>query len=629
MRLPRVTIDTSKVPPRVRNRLIFTFDAALVPISLYAALCLRLGTFDPINRSPFDPLNFVLISVSSIALLLGFQLYRYKLRTFDIYGIQKIGLFSVAIALLAVTISYFLNFWTPRSISLIYGMMFFLFANASRLLIQSALNLLDLVDTSQEPVAIYGAGTAGIRLASMLRQSSDMRPVVFVDDNRALKGLIIAGLRIRRPSALRRMAELGRINRVLIAIPSLSQLETSNLVDKLSDLDCEIQVVPSYVDLIYGGGTIQDPMTIYPDDLLARETIDLGAPEIARAYAGRCVLVTGAGGSIGSELCRQLLDCAPRRIVLFEQSEHALYEINRLIEPIATTRNIPITARLASVTNKSAVEEVLQQENVEIVLHAAAYKHVPIVEENELEGISNNVFGTHIVAEAASAHGIERFILVSSDKAVRPTNVMGATKRMAELIVQDLQSRTAATKFAIVRFGNVLGSSGSVVPLFQSQISSGGPVTVTHEDTSRYFMTIREAVGLILTAGASSSGDDLFILDMGDPVKIIDVAKRMITLSGRTVRDAANPHGEIEIEVTGLRAGEKMHEELFTEHDTVEPTHHDKIMRANVTQFSQIEVAAMLKKLDDSVERRDIVAIRSIIKNYVDGYAQPETVASS
>lgn len=629
MRLPKVTIDTSKVPPRVRNRLIFTFDAALVPISLYAALCLRLGTFDPINRSPIDPLYFVLVSISSIALLLGFQLYRYKLRTFDIYGIQKIGLFSIAIALLAVTMSYFLDFWTPRSISLIYGMMFFLFANASRLLIQTALNLLDFVDLRQEPVAIYGAGTAGIRLASMLRQSSDMRPVVFVDDNRALKGLIIAGLRVRRPSALRRMAELGRINRVLIAIPSLSQLQTSNLVDKLSDLDCEVQVVPSYVDLIYGGGTIQDPMTIYPDDLLAREKIDLGAPEIARAYAGRCVLVTGAGGSIGSELCRQLLDCSPRRIVLFEQSEHALYEINRLIEPIATARNIPVTARLASVTNKSAVEEILQQESVEIVLHAAAYKHVPIVEENELEGISNNVFGTQIVAEAASAHGIERFILVSSDKAVCPTNVMGATKRMAELIVQDLQSRSTTTKFAIVRFGNVLGSSGSVVPLFQSQISSGGPVTVTHEDTSRYFMTIQEAVGLILTAGAGSSGDDLFILDMGDPVKIIDIAKRMITLSGRTVRDASHPHGEIEIEVTGLRAGEKLHEELFTEHDTVEPTHHEKIMRANVTQLSQIEVAAMLKKLDDGIERRDIAAVRSIIKSYVDGYVQPETVASS
>jgi FlaA1/EpsC-like NDP-sugar epimerase len=364
-----------------------------------------------------------------------------------------------------------------------------------------------------------------------------------------------------------------------------------------------------------------DPFRLVsPDELLGRDKVELDTPEIARAYAGRVIMVTGAGGSIGSELCRQLLKCKPAHIILFEQSEFALYTIDRDLRDRANEVGIPITIRLGSITNMARVASVIADEGVNIILHAAAYKHVPMVEDNALEGARNNVLGTQVVADCARAAGIERMILISTDKAVRPTNVMGATKRMAELVVQNMQTRTQKTNFSMVRFGNVLGSSGSVLPLFQAQIIAGGPVTVTHEDVTRFFMTIPEAARLVLLAGAYATGGDVFVLDMGEPQKIIDIACKMIKLSGRTIKDPQTGEGDIAIEVTGLRPGEKLYEELLLDDDSLVGTPHPKILRAEEATLSKIEVVGMLKELQLCMEENSPHRLRKLMARCVDGY---------
>ncbi len=380
-------------------------------------------------------------------------------------------------------------------------------------------------------------------------------------------------------------------------------------------------MLPSYVDLISGRSA--EMKTVSPDALLGCDKVALDVPDIAKAYAGRVVMVTGAGGSIGAELCRQILDCGPARIVLFEQSEFALYNIDLELCAKAEATRIGVVARLGSVTNPLRVAAVMREEAVEIVLHAAAYKHVPLVEKNELEGARNNVLGTQIVAAAAQAAGVERFILVSTDKAVRPTNIMGATKRMAEMVVQDLALRSNGTRYSMVRFGNVLGSSGSVLPLFQDQIRMGGPVTVTHPEVTRYFMTIPEAARLVLLAGAYSTGGDLFVLDMGQPVRILDIARRMIELSGGRVRDESNPDG-IEIQITGLRPGEKLYEELLIDPANMIVTPHAKILRASEAGLSQIEVAGMLREIRSAIDDSDAARLRHGIEGFVSGYQRPK-----
>jgi len=415
---------------------------------------------------------------------------------------------------------------------------------------------------------------AGIQLASALRQSSEVKPIAFVDDNPALWGLLVSGLQVRAPKALPELIATGRISRILLAMPSISRARQSALLAELEGLGCEVHIMPSYADLVAGRGLTDTAAPVAPDALLGRDKVDLDIPDVAKAYAGRGVMVTGAGGSIGSELCRQLLDIKPSHIVLFERSEFELYSIDNELRVLAEAAGIKVTTRLGSIIDARRVREVMEQTKVEIVLHAAAYKHVPLVEENELEGVRNNVLGTKVVAEAAEAAGVERFILISTDKAVRPTNIMGASKRMAELVVQDLQTRSSGTKFSMVRFGNVLGSSGSVLPLFEQQIRRGGPVTVTHPDVTRFFMTIPEAARLVLLAGA----------------------RRMIELSGRSVKDQGE--GDIAIEITGLRPGEKLYEELLIDDESLRGTPHSKILRAEEAMLSQIEVAAMLREVN-------------------------------
>ena len=611
------------MPRQAKGILWLTIDALLVPISLYAAFSLRLGTPSafPMMQSSWALFPLLMTAGVVITHLLGVP--RIKLHSFDAYAMRRLGFAALGLTVCAMILSYMFDLWAPRSVPLIFGVLFFVTAVLMRLLalavVQSVLGHLgDAV-----PVAIYGAGAAGIQLASALRQSNEFKPVIFVDDNPALRGLLISGLQVHNPKTLANLVEKGQIARVLLAMPSISASLQSKLLTDLADLECDVHVMPSYEDLVAGKGLTETAAPVAPDALLGRDKVDLDIPDVAKAYAGRVVMVTGAGGSIGSELCRQLLDIKPAHIVLFERSEFELYKIDNELRALAEAVGIKVTTRLGSVVDGRRVAEVLRETRAEIVIHAAAYKHVPLVEENELEGARNNVLGTQIVADAARAAGVERFILISTDKAVRPTNIMGATKRLAELVVQDLQTRSSSTKFSMVRFGNVLGSSGSVLPLFEQQIRRGGPVTVTHPDVTRFFMTIPEAARLVLLAGAYATGGDVFVLDMGKPMKIIDIARRMIELSGRTILEDGT--GDIAIEITGLRPGEKLYEELLIDDDSLRSTPHDKILRAEEAMLSQIEVAAMLRELDRALDAGDARALRKLIEARVDGYHKPET----
>ena len=613
------------MPRGIKGRLWLSIDALLVPITLYIAFSLRLGTPSsfPMMQSAWG--LFPLLSILGGVASYSFRLHRIQLHSFDVFAMRRIGFVALVLTGGAMMLSYMLDLWAPRSVPLIFGTVFFMTAVTVRIvalaLVQSVLGRLG----DALPVAVYGAGMAGIQLASALRQSSTVKPIVFVDDNPALWGLLVSGLQVQAPKSLPELVESGKITRVLLAMPSISRSRQSELLAELETIGCEVHVMPSYADLIAGKGLTDTAAPVAPDALLGRDKVDLDIPDVAKAYAGRAVMVTGAGGSIGSELCRQLLDIKPSHIVLFERSEFELYTIDNELRSLAEAAGIKVTTRLGSVIDARRVREVIEQTQVEIVLHAAAYKHVPLVEENELEGARNNVLGTQVVAEAAQAAGVERFILISTDKAVRPTNIMGATKRMAELVVQDLQTRSTGTKFSMVRFGNVLGSSGSVLPLFEQQIRRGGPVTVTHPDVTRFFMTIPEAARLVLLAGAYATGGDVFVLDMGKPMKIYDIARRMITLSGRTVHE--NGRGDIAIEITGLRPGEKLYEELLIDDTSLRGTPHSKILRAQEARLSQIEIAAMLREMNKALEGADTAALRRLIESRVEGYHHQEPVA--
>ncbi|WP_377509516.1 polysaccharide biosynthesis protein [Octadecabacter sp. R77987] len=602
-------------------------DVALVPVAIVCAFALRYGMPNPapvvLNEIPL----LLLVTVLSGGIINAMGLPRIKLQSLEVQAVARIALTAAILAVSAIVASYLIASGEPRSVPLIFGAVFFGMSLGTRLIAITLLEKLRERGTTRLPVAIYGAGSAGVQLAAALRSSREARAVVFVDDNPSYDGLMVAGLPVKSPNVLRGMADQGRIKRVLLALPSVTSTRKNEILRRLSDLPCEVQMLPSHGELLERGSIEENLRTVTPDELLGRNKVDLNVPDVAKAYAGRCVLVTGAGGSIGSELCRQLLDCQPRKIILYDHSEFALYSVERDLRKLLVGKNIALRAQLGSVTDKDGATRVLRENNVEIVLHAAAYKHVPLVEDNEVAGARNNVLGTHCMAEAACEAGVERFILVSTDKAVRPTNIMGATKRLAELVIQDIQTRRPKTKLAMVRFGNVLGSSGSVLPLFQSQIEIGGPVTVTHSDVTRFFMTIPEAARLVLLAGAYAEGGDVFVLDMGKPIRIIDMARRMIELSGQRVKEDGDIGG-IAIEVTGLRPGEKLYEELLIDDESLRATPHEKILRAHEDYLSEIETAAMFRDLREAVTTGDKERVRRNVAKYVIGYHQ-QGVASA
>ena len=607
------------LPRTAKRTILLLVDTTLVPISLYLAYSLRFGIEVPAEQFQSALPLFIAVTLTAIPVFHFTKLNRIKLIAFEVQDIGRGATAAILLTITASITSYMLALDGPRSVPLIFGTVFLTAHIMLRLTARTVLLYLSGRDNGRVPVAIYGAGSAGVQLMAALRQDFSMRPVVFIDDNLTLQSMTVSGLPVYSRAKLEEMVNRRQVQRVLLALPSVSETVRRQRIKELSDLGCEVLALPSYSELVDGTGITEKLKPVTPDMLLGRDKVDLETPEVARTYAGRSVLVTGAGGSIGSELCRQILRCNPHRVVLYDHSEFGLYTIDTELRPIANELGVELVARLGSVCDRPCVDQVMRDAEVNIVLHAAAYKHVPLVEENEIVGVGNNVLGTQVVAEAAEAAQVERFILVSTDKAVRPTNVMGASKRLAELVVQDLQTRSNQTRFAMVRFGNVLGSSGSVIPLFQKQIAAGGPVTLTHDKINRYFMTIPEAARLVLLAGAYVTGGDVFVLNMGKAVNINDLARRMIELSGLTVRDSQHPNGDIAIETVGLRPGEKMYEELLIG-DNALPTPHAKIMRAEETSLSQIEIARILRDLAKATDTYNTDEMRKILENCVEGY---------
>ncbi len=589
-------------------------DGCAMVLSLWVALQLRLGEWWPSQYWPDGWGLFLLMPIIGLALSWQMGIPRIVLRTFEGSAILRLGKFAFVMSVVCAALNYSLSFGLPRSIPGIWAAVFLFFAVFSRLFL---LHLIERLQTSRTPVVIYGAGATGQQLMAALRTSEDVRPVAFVDDNPALAKVAVSGLRVYPPQNLARLIHDRKVGRIILAMPSAAAPVRRKVLEDLKTYDVEVQTLPAFEDML-DGRALQDQLRpVSVDDLLGRDSVDLSSPEVSAAYTGKTVMITGAGGSIGSELCRQVLETHPARLILFEISEYALYTIEMELRKLGATATeiIPV---LGSVCDARAVAHALARHGVDIVLHAAAYKHVPLVEDNAVEGARNNILGTRTLVDEAVRAGVERFILVSTDKAVRPTNVMGATKRMAELVVQDRQTR-AETILTMVRFGNVLGSSGSVIPLFRSQIEAGGPVTLTHPDVTRYFMTIPEAAQLVLLAGSFAEGGEVFVLDMGRPVKIRDLARSLIELSGRTVRDDANPEGDIAIEVTGLRPGEKLYEELLIG-DGVIATPHPKIMRAAEDHLSETETAATLSEIEGAVTATNPAAIRETLTRRLDGY---------
>ena len=465
-------------------------------------------------------------------------------------------------------------------------------------------------------VIIYGAGSAGMQLARALSVSKEMKPIAFVDNNVSLHDTYIGGLRVLNPKKLQRLASRSKVDEVLIAMPSASKFTLRNLLKEIEDLSVKVRILPGLAELAQGKISVSELKEVEISDLLGRLEVEAKRHLIDRNIEDKVVLITGAGGSIGSEISRQVLINKPKKIILLDLNEYALFSIKNELEELLV--EVDIYAILASVTNKKRMIEVCRTFNVQTVYHAAAYKHVSLVEENPFEAVSNNILGTKVCVESAIETEVETFVLISTDKAVRPTNIMGATKRFSELILQSIASESK-TKMTMVRFGNVIGSSGSAVPLFQRQIKEGGPVTVTHPDIVRYFMSIPEAAELVIQAGAMGEGGDVFVLDMGEPVKIVELAKRLINLSGMDLIDEKNPEGDIEIIFTGLRPGEKLYEELLIG-GNVSPTEHKKILKAQEDSLSSEELDNYLKLLHDAEQRSDVAALKNTLKAAIEGY---------
>jgi len=584
--------------PRETKRLIMaTADAVAIPTALWAALALKFDRLDPGLDRTFA--YFVVAIVSALFFFAVFGLYRAVVRFMGPRAmLAVIGGMSLSVLVLAAFDRYLASHQVPLSAFGIYWALALPWVGGSRFVARYLFLRRSGARGTAARVAIYGAGNAGARLCSVLLGGPDFEPVALIDDKKSLQGSSIHGIRIYAPESLQELVKKRRIDRILLAMPSASRRRRREILTQLEPLAVHVQSLPNLSDLISGRAQINELCDVDVSDLLGRDPVPPRPKLFGSCIRGKCVLVTGAGGSIGSELCRQIIRLEPSRLVLFEISELALYNIQRELEDVAAhdKLSVEIVPLLGSAHHRHRVREVLSTFGVQTIYHAAAYKHVPIVEHNVVEGIHNNVISTWYSAEAALETGVETFVLISTDKAVNPANVMGATKRLAELVLQALQERTTQTRFCMVRFGNVLASSGSVVPLFQEQIRRGGPVTVTHPDVIRYFMTIPEAAQLVIQAGSMAKGGDVFVLDMGRPVRIDDLARRMVNLMGLTVRDAGNPEGDIEIEYTGLRTAEKLFEELLIG-TNVMGTDHPMIMRAMEHHLTWTKMQQILNEM--------------------------------
>ncbi len=584
--------------PRATKRLIMaTADAVAIPTALWVALALKFDRFDLALDRTY--VYFLVAVVSALFFFAVFGLYRAVIRFVGPKAMLTVlGGVTFSALVLALFDRFAAQHQIPISAICIYWALALPYVGGSRFVARFLFLHRNGYRKGIARVAIYGAGNAGARLCSVLLGGPDCEPVAFIDDKKSLQGSSINGLRVYGSEQLPELVRARHVDRILLAIPSATRRRRREILARLEPLGVHVQSLPSLSDMISGRAQINELCDVDVSDLLGRDPVPPKPKLFGSCIRSKCVLVTGAGGSIGSELCRQIIRLSPSRLVLFEMSELALYTIERELEDIAAHEHldIEIVPLLGNAHHRHRVREVLMAFGVQTVYHAAAYKHVPIVEYNVVEGIHNNVISTWYTAEAALETGVETFVLISTDKAVNPANVMGATKRLAELVLQALQERTTHTRFCMVRFGNVLASSGSVVPLFQEQIRRGGPVTVTHPDVIRYFMTIPEAAQLVMQAGSMAKGGDVFVLDMGRPVRIDDLARRLVNLMGLTVRDANNLEGDIEIEYTGLRTAEKLFEELLIG-TNVTGTDHPMIMRAMEHRLPWARMETLLNEL--------------------------------
>lgn len=604
----------------VRKQLLFSIDAVLLAGAVWTSFALRFNTWWPEGFAAYWPLVLTIVVVS-LGCLWRMKLYSAVVRHAGPTLFVRIAGGLLLAVLMLVPIAYLTPLAEPpRSVWIIYWFVAIGYAGGYRLLFREVFQAMQRTPGSK-PVLIYGAGSAGQQLARALSSDEVHRPVAFIDDDRTLHGCYVHNLKVYPADSISSLVAQQEVDAVLFAIPSLSRGRRAEILKKLEPVEVEVLVIPGLSELASGQRTVSNVRLVAIEDVLGRDTVAPRRTLLKASVEHRSVLVTGAGGSIGSELSRQILHLGPTRLVLFEWSELALYKIERELRGLGL--EIPMVPVLGNVLDQHHVEEVIRSYGVQTIFHAAAYKHVPLVEFNPINGVRNNVFGTLRTARAAVNADVDRFVLVSTDKAVRPTNVMGASKRVAELVLQGLADDGADTCFSMVRFGNVLGSSGSVVPLFREQIQNGGPVTVTHPDVTRYFMTIPEAVSLVLQSSSMASGGDVFLLDMGEPVKILDLARQLIRLSGYTVRDGKNPEGEIGIEFIGLRPGEKLYEELLLG-EAEEATEHPRIRKAFEEVVPWSVLRADLHRLETALDERDVPTVLRLMQHHVDGYtAQP------
>ncbi|EMN7305006.1 polysaccharide biosynthesis protein [Vibrio vulnificus] len=609
--------------PRVHKRLIsLAIDTLLITFSFFMAIWVRYGEV-AISVSAETWLTLAGTVMVTLVAFTRLGLYRAVLRYLTFHALTVVVLGALISALSITTFAYFFNAEVPRTVPVIYMTFLALLCGGARMMVRSL-----IVQASRkgcERVLIYGAGSTGRQLAIALRNAETYQVKGFIDNDPSLENTIIQGLTVHSSQQISRLVEKQEIEKILLAMPRATRSERKAIIDGLLHLPVEVLTVPDFKDIVNGNATVDELKDVAIEDLLGRDPVEPNLELMKANIHGKVVMVTGAGGSIGSELCRQIVRQKPKTLILFELSEYGLYEIDKELSGMveAMQLEVEIIPLLGSVQRINRLSATMRAFGVQTVYHAAAYKHVPLVEYNVVEGVRNNVFGTYYSAKAAIEAGVESFVLISTDKAVRPTNVMGTSKRMAELALQALAAKendkVNGTRFCMVRFGNVLGSSGSVIPLFKRQIEEGQAITVTHPDIIRYFMTIPEAAQLVIQAGAMGKGGDVFVLDMGEPVKIVDLAKNLIQLSGLEVKSSDNPNGDIEIKFTGLRPGEKLYEELLIG-DNVEGTDHERIMTANEQFLPLEEFNQILDNLDRACHEFDHETIRQILLETPTGF---------
>ncbi|MGS2716916.1 polysaccharide biosynthesis protein [Eionea flava] len=608
-----------KLPRPAKRAVSIVLDTCFIFAAFWGAWIFRLDSASVFYKQESWLLFAIVLPVTLIAFIrLG--LYRAVLR----YMSSKVAvaiLIGVSVSVFTLVMAgFFTGYSLPRTVPLIYAAFLLIFVGGSRFTVRAL--AMQGNKRNKERVLIYGAGSAGRQLAQSLMHGGEYDPVGFIDDDKSLQNTNILGRSVYAFERLSELLESGSIRQVLLAIPRVSRSERSIIISKLEPLAVEIRSIPGVSDLVSGQAKIDELRDVAIEDLLGREPVEPRSDLMSKNIAGKVVMVTGAGGSIGSELCRQIIQQEPKVLLLFELSEFALYKIDGELTKLINRQSLSVELKpiIGSVQKKNRIATVMKTFGVQTVYHAAAYKHVPLVEYNVVEGVRNNVFGTFYSAQAAADANVETFVLISTDKAVRPTNVMGATKRLAELSLQALAKLDTNTTFCMVRFGNVLGSSGSVVPLFREQIRKGGPVTVTHKDITRFFMTIPEASQLVIQAGAMAKGGDVFVLDMGEPIKIAEFAVKMIHLMGLEVKSVDNPHGDIEINYTGLRPGEKLYEELLVG-DNVYATEHARIMTANEHSLSWQDMSNFLNEFDQACHDFEIEKVQALLQSAPTAYS--------